>query len=169
MTFDLTTGRFKPYNKPGNTPLYINVKSNHPPNVIKNLPESISRRINKLSSSKSVFENSKDIYNNALLSSGFKQKINYDPNFQKNISPNKSRKRKIIWFNHPYSCNVSTNISQKSLTILDKHFPKCHKFQKIFNRNNVKISYSSMPNVANIINAHNKKIINNSISKPLEK
>ena len=43
MTLDLTTGKYKPYNKPGNIPLYINVKSNHPPNIIKNLPETISR------------------------------------------------------------------------------------------------------------------------------
>ena len=34
VTLDLTTGRNKPDNKPGNIPLYINVKSNHPPNII---------------------------------------------------------------------------------------------------------------------------------------
>ena len=61
VTLDLTTGKYKPYNKPGNIPLYINVKSNHPRYIIKNLPESISRHINKLSSDKSVFDNSKDI------------------------------------------------------------------------------------------------------------
>ena len=66
MTCDLTTGKYKSYNKPGNIPLYINVKSNHPPNIIRNLPDSISRRINKLLSDKNMFENSKDIYNNAL-------------------------------------------------------------------------------------------------------
>ena len=61
VTLDLTTGKYKPYNKPGSVPLYINVKSNHPLSIIKNLPESISRRINKLSSYKSVFDKSKDI------------------------------------------------------------------------------------------------------------
>ena len=58
------------------------------------------------------------------------------------------------------------NINKSLLTILDKHFPKSHKLYKIFNRNNVKISYSSMPNFASIINSHNKKIINNNIPKP---
>ena len=38
VVLDLTTGKYKPYNKPSNVPLYINVKSNHPPNTIKNLP-----------------------------------------------------------------------------------------------------------------------------------
>ena len=47
-TFDLRTGKFKLYNKPGNIPQYVNVKLNHQSNVIKNLPESIySRIINK--------------------------------------------------------------------------------------------------------------------------
>ena len=41
VTLDLTTGKYKPYNKPGDIPLYINVKSNRPPNIIKNLPENI--------------------------------------------------------------------------------------------------------------------------------
>ena len=36
---------------------------------------------------------------------------------------------------------------------------------KVFNRNNVKVGYSSMPNVASIINAHNKKILNENIAK----
>ena len=77
-----------------------------------------------------------------------------------------NRKRKIIWFNPPYSINVSTNIGKSFLTILDRYFPKSHELYKIFNRNNVKISYSSMPNFASVINLHNKKIINNNIPKP---
>ena len=96
VTLDLTTGKYKPYYEPGNIPLYINVKSNHPPNIIKNLPESISGCINKLSSHKSVFDNSKNLYNNALASSGFKDKIKFYPDFNKDISRNKNRKRKII-------------------------------------------------------------------------
>ena len=99
MATDLTTGKYKPYNKPGNIPLYINVKSNHPPNIIKNLPENISRRINKLSSDKSIFENSKDLYNSALSNSGFKDKIKFNPDYKRNISKNNNTKRKIIWLN----------------------------------------------------------------------
>ena len=32
-----------------------------------------------------------------------------------------------------------------------RHFPKKHKLHQIFNRNNVKVSYSCLPNVSNII------------------
>ena len=99
VTLDLTAGKYKPYNKPSNIPLYINVKSNRPPNIMRNLPESTSHHISKLSSDKSVFDNSKHLYNNVLSRSGFKYKIKFDPDFNKNISRSKNRKRKIIWFN----------------------------------------------------------------------
>ena len=49
VTLNLTTGKYQPYNKPDNNPLYINILSNRPPNIIKNLPENISKRINTLS------------------------------------------------------------------------------------------------------------------------
>ena len=53
-------------NKPDNKSLYIYVNSNPPANVIKNLPESISRCIKKLSSDKNRFNNSKDFFENAV-------------------------------------------------------------------------------------------------------
>ena len=122
VTLDLTTGKYKPYNTPGNIPLYISVKSNyHPLNIIKNLPESISCCMNNLSSNKSVFDNPKDFYNNALSSSGLKDNIKFNRDFNENISRNKNRKRKIIWFSPPYISNVSTSIGKRFLTIVDRH------------------------------------------------
>ena len=44
VTLNLRTGKYQSYNKPDNNPLYINILSNHPPNIIKNLPENISKR-----------------------------------------------------------------------------------------------------------------------------
>ena len=46
------------------------------------------------------------------------------------------------------------------LKLLNKHFGKKHKYHKIFNRNNVKISYSCMNSMSKIINVHNSKIAN---------
>ena len=56
--------------------------------------------------------------------------------------------------------------SYKILAVLDRNFSKSHKLYEIFNRNNLKISDSSLPNFASIINSHNKKIMNNIVSKP---
>ena len=50
VTLNLSNDKYQPYNKPGNSPLYININSNHPSNIIKDLRESISRHISKLSS-----------------------------------------------------------------------------------------------------------------------
>ena len=77
----------------------------------------------------------------------------------------KTGKEKIIWFNSPYSSYVFTSICKVFLAILDRYFPKSYKLYEIFNRDNVKVSYSSRPNLGSIINSHNKKIINNSIPK----
>ena len=71
----------------------------------------------------------------------------------------KNRKRNIMWFNPPFSNNVSTNVGKKYLRLLDKHFPPNHKFYSILNRNCAKISYCCMPNMASIIKSHNAKLM----------
>ena len=70
------------------------------------------------------------------------------------------QKRKIIWFNPPFSKSVKTNIGKIFLQLLSKHFPKNHKIHKIFNRDAVKISYSCMKNIGSIISAHSWNILN---------
>ena len=72
ITLNLTSGKYQHYNKPQNNPLYINI---HSPNIIKNLPDNISKRINNLSADEITFNKSKDLHNNALAESEFKQNI----------------------------------------------------------------------------------------------
>ena len=102
----LTTGKYQLYNKPDNNPMYINILSNHSPNVIKNLPGKISKRINTLLADETT--SLKDLYNSALGESGFKHKITFQQHQNVAIvtSNTKNRKRKIIWFNPRYSLNV---------------------------------------------------------------
>ena len=45
VTFDLSTGKYKPYRKPNDDPLYIHKHSNHPPSILRQLPASINKRI----------------------------------------------------------------------------------------------------------------------------
>ena len=51
-------------------------------------------------------------------------------------------------------------MAKSFLQLVDKHFPRSHKLHKIFNRNNLKVSYSCTTNMANIIKSHNQKILN---------
>ena len=44
VTFDLSTGKYKPYRQPNDDPLYINKHLNHPPSILKQLPTSINKR-----------------------------------------------------------------------------------------------------------------------------
>ena len=52
ITLILTNGRFQPYRKPNDEPLYIITKSNHPPTVIEQIPAAINRGISAVSSNK---------------------------------------------------------------------------------------------------------------------
>ena len=56
VTLDLTTGIYKPYCKPNNTPVYVNAKSNHHPNVIKAIPLGVNKRLNMISANEEVFK-----------------------------------------------------------------------------------------------------------------
>ena len=96
-----------------------------------------------------------------MAEKGFKYKITFQK--QENTSPitnNIKKRERNIWFNPPFSLNVSTNIGKKLFSLLGKHFPKTHQLHKLFNRNNVKVSYSSLPNFKSVINGHNKNILN---------
>ena len=44
------------------------------------------------------------------------------------------------------------------LHLLDKHSVRNHKYHKIFNLNIVKISYSCIDNIKNIISSHKKEL-----------
>ena len=41
FTLNLKDGTYKPYRKPNNETMHIHEKSNHPPNIIKQIPLSI--------------------------------------------------------------------------------------------------------------------------------
>ena len=162
ITFDLRSGTYKPYTKPGNTPQYINIHSNHPPSILRRIPETINRRLSKISSNKQSFDSSTHPYQEALKKSGFNYNLHYEP---QPAQKSHNRSRNITWYNPPYSSNVSTDIGHKFLKAIDESFPKKHPLNKIFNRNTLKLSYSCMPNVQSTISTHNKTILNKEANK----
>ncbi len=157
ITLDLRSGSFKPFTKPNNTPKYVHRQSNHPPSILRNIPESINRRLSSISSDKKSFDDAAPPYQEALDKSGYSHQLKYNPETTKRKRP---RHRNIIWFNPPYSANVATNIGHRFLRIVEESFPKSHVLSKIFNRNTLKVSYSCMQNLKTIINAHNKSVLN---------
>ena len=61
----------------------------------------------------------------------------------------------------PYSANVKTNVGKIFMRLVEKHFPCHNKYYKLFNRNNIKLSDSCMPDMNNVIRKHNSKIVKN--------
>ena len=157
-----------PYNKPNNIPLYVNKKSNHPPRIISNIPQSINRRLSEISYDEESFNKAAPIYQKALNNSGYTHHLTFSPQTpsQTACSGRKNRRWEIIWYNPPYSRNVATNVGRAFLKILDEEFPKEHVLHKIFNRNTVKISYSCMSNLKQSIDGHNKSILRKKIVPP---
>ena len=58
--------------------------------------------------------------------------------------------------------NIQTNIGGEFLNLVSKHFLKNYWYNKIFNKNNITISYSCTDNLQTIIKKHNRKILETS-------
>ena len=124
-------------------------------------------RISSLSFDFELFSRTAPIYNAALENAGYTERVKYDSKINENKPPG-NRKRSIIWYNPPYNKSVSTNIGRVFLNLLDKHFHKEHKLNKIFNQNSVKVSYCCTRNIEHIIKNHNRKITDSYIEKSAE-
>ena len=96
------------------------------------------------------------LYKKALQTAGFNEDLQY---IETQTERKKTRKRSVIWFNPPWNDEVSTNVAKKFLGMVARHFPKGSALGKHFNKNTIKVSYSTMPNMERIISGHNKKMV----------
>ena len=160
VTFNLQSDKYWPYRKPNDHPLYIHSRSNHPPSIKKQLPSMLAERLSQLSCNQHMFNKATVDYQEAMRKSGYHNELKYQHSSSPTIpAKTKKRKRKILWFNAPFSEHVKTNIGRNFLNLLEKHFPSRHRLHKICNKNTVKTSYSCMPNMAAILSRHNKTIL----------
>ena len=105
-------------------------------------------RLSTNSSNIDIFNQNKTDYEIALKNCGYKT-INECGD---KVNGGHNHKRRIPWFNRPFNMCVANNIGKEFFKILCKNFPPSSSLYKTFNKNNVKLSYSFMPNVANLIN-----------------
>ena len=93
--------------------IYINTSSNHPPQIIKHLTQTISERLSRNSSSAEKFD-----YEEALKKCDYKAKLEFmQPNLQQNNT--RRRTQKIIWFNPHFNLNGKTNVVKIFLQLID--------------------------------------------------
>ena len=104
--------------------------SSHPSSTMQQLPKSISKRISEILSNECIFNQSIPYYENALKKSRYNVSLKQTPvqNRDENNQRREQRKRKIIWINPPYSLNVKTNVGKLFFKLLERHFPRTHKF-----------------------------------------
>ena len=158
VVLDLSTGRTAPYKKPMDNPLHVHKESSHPDTILRQIPLSVGERLSKLSSSRQEFDSAKPVYENALKQAGYDGKLEYKQ--PREPSHRRNRKRKTLWFTPPFSAGVRGNLTQMFTGIIQRAFPKNHAYlNKLFNVRNLRLSYSTMPNLDKIIARHNNKIM----------
>ena len=94
VTSNLNDGTYRYYQKPSNIIQYIHVESNHPPNIIKQIPKTIEKRLSQFSSDEDIFNESAPFYEDKLHQSGYQQKLKYNP---VNTKTHNERNTKEIW------------------------------------------------------------------------
>ena len=81
-----------PFRKPNSDILYVSNQSNHPNQILKQLPITINVRLYKLSSSQESFNRLKHNYQSALKPANYK----FNLTFQKSNKIKKERKKKLF-------------------------------------------------------------------------
>ena len=71
VTLNLQNDTRGPYKKPNDKLLYIHSSSNHPPQIVRQLPNSISERLFKNFSNEEIFNTAKVEYEDARKKVGF--------------------------------------------------------------------------------------------------
>ena len=79
LNLNLENETYKPYMKPNDFPLYVDTQSNHPPNILRNIPKSVNRRLCSISSNEEVFNSAIPPYQQALKNSGYDHVLKFCP------------------------------------------------------------------------------------------
>ena len=151
----------------------------------------MNQRINRLSSCKKIFVESKGRYDDTLKDSGFYGRLEYltPVDLTSRVKSNnsgtstlikvgeiinnnshakrrgKNRSRKVVWFNSPFCRLANINIGKYFLHLQDKHFNGDNPLNWILNGNTIKISYSCTKNMYNILSNHNRRLQNELITR----
>ena len=83
----------------------------------------------------------------------------YIPEFSERVFP----------FNPPFTKSVDTDVGKKFLNLVKECFPKENVMSKIFNKNTIKITYSTLPSMGTRISGANKSKLKDEKEEVLKK
>ena len=92
-------GTYHPFDKLNEETTHTHVECNHSLQIIKKIAWSIQKRLSQLPSTKEIFENLKDYYEQHLWKCGCNEELNYTE--ENNEINQKSWKHNMLWFNSP--------------------------------------------------------------------
>ena len=173
VVLDLNQNRYGPYRKPGDTPVYVSNKSDHPKKVLGNVPVGVNKRLSVISSDREMLMAAAPSYQKSLKEAGYDHILEYDENALNNMynedddennnnngnRKKRKRNRNLTYFTPPFSMSVKTKIGREFLKIVDTSFPPSNPLHKRLTRHNMKISYSCMPNMKSRISRHNTQLL----------
>ena len=182
--FNLSQNSYKPFMKPNNTPRYVHVQSDHPEQILRNLPLGVQKRLSTISSSKEEFDAAAQPYQAALAAAGHRHRLEYDETAgagagatgagtdgARAAPPRENRRRRqrnVTYFCPPFSKIVETKLGKQFLRAIDKSFSVGNALHGKLNRHNIKISYSCMPNMEKRIGRHNLTVLNSETEEEVE-
>ena len=158
FVMDLDSRTHQPFSKPNTNVVYVDRRSNHPPAVLKSLPKGVETRLVSLSSNVECFNQEKQKFQKALEDAGYSHTLRMEPG-EEHQRQRKQRGRKILWFNPPYSMSIKNNLGKFFLGLIGKHFATGTLEGKLFNRGNLKLSYSCCPKMSARVAGHNRRIL----------
>ena len=181
VQFNLSQNSYKPFMKPGNTPRYVHIHSDHPKQILNNLPLGVQRRLSTISSSKEEFDAAAPPYQAALAAAGHGHRLKYDETAGAGagatgagawaVPPRGNRRRRrrnITYFCLPFSRILETKLGNQFLRAIDESFPVGNEHHGKINRHNIKLSYSCMPNMKKRIGRHNRTVLNSETEEEVE-
>ena len=167
VNLNIENGRYKPYLKTNENLKYVNRYSNHWKLILEQIPKGIEKRLNTISSTKLEFNQTKQAFQDALENAGHQYTLKWKKN-DTTRPRRKLRKKEVCYYNPPYSKSIKTNIGQKFISLVKKWFCNNPTMKSKFSTSTLKVSYSNCPNISQIINKNNNKILN-SINTPTHK
>ena len=109
------------------------VTTNHPKNILENIPLAVNKRLSSISSNKEFFDQAALPYQAALEASGYTHNLEFDPNVT-NTGIKTNRARRVTRFNPRFHPQSQLTLGGKFLKIVDECYPPNSPLRNIFNR-----------------------------------
>ena len=105
VNLNLENGRYNPYFKTNDNLTYVHRSSNHWKLILEQIPKGIEKRLNTISSTKFEFNQTKQVFQDALENAGYRHTLKWKE--EESIRPRRKLRKKEVCFYNPHTVNQS--------------------------------------------------------------